>query len=50
MTQHLADRLLQACREKGAPVCVGLDPVLERLPGAIDRADPAQAIELFCLG
>ena len=35
MTEHFADRLLQACREKGAPVCVGLDPVLDRLPNDI---------------
>lgn len=52
MTQanHFADRLLDACKTKGAPVCVGLDPVLERLPDAIDKADPAAAIELFSLG
>lgn len=50
MTQHLADRLLDACNAKGAPVCVGLDPVLERLPDAIDKADPVQAIEAFCIG
>ena len=31
-------------------MCVGLDPVLERLPDAIDKADPAAAIEAFCLG
>lgn len=48
--QHFADRLLQACRDKGAPVCVGLDPVLDRLPDAIDADDPVQAIEQFCLG
>ncbi|MFN3165660.1 MAG: orotidine-5'-phosphate decarboxylase [Phycisphaeraceae bacterium] len=50
MTQHFADRLLQACEQKGAPVCVGLDPVLEKLPDAIDKADPVKAIEAFCLG
>lgn len=50
MPQHFADRLLDACKTKGAPVCVGLDPVLDRLPDRIDRADPVKAIELFCLG
>ena len=30
-------------------LCVGLDPVLDRLPESIDRADPAQAIESFSL-
>jgi len=50
MTTHFADRLMDACQTKGAPVCVGLDPVLERLPDAIDKADPVRAIESFCLG
>lgn len=50
MPQHFADRLLQACKDKGAPVCVGLDPVLERLPSVIDTSDPVAAIEQFCLG
>jgi orotidine-5'-phosphate decarboxylase len=50
MPQHFADRLLDACKTKGAPVCVGLDPVLERLPDAIDQSDPVAAIEAFCLG
>ena len=50
MPEHFADRLLDACKTKGAPVCVGLDPVLERLPDAIDKADPVAAIEAFCVG
>lgn len=50
MTQHFADRLLDACKTKGAPVCVGLDPVLDRLPGTIDQADPIDAIQAFCIG
>ncbi len=50
MSQHFADRLLDACKTKGAPVCVGLDPVLDRLPDVIDKTDPVQAIEAFCLG
>jgi orotidine-5'-phosphate decarboxylase len=47
---HFADRLLDQCRAKGAPVCVGLDPVLERLPEPIDTHNPVAAIERFCLG
>lgn len=47
---HFADRLLEQCRAKDAPVCVGLDPVLERLPASIDRSNPAEAIEQFCRG
>lgn len=51
---HFADRLLERCRKLGAPVCVGIDPVYERLPDALRRGgdDPAsrcRAIETFCL-
>ena len=52
--EHFADRLLAACREKGAPVCVGLDPVYERLPAPLRAADTqdaglrVEAIEDFC--
>lgn len=35
MTSNFADRLLAAIEDKGSPVCVGLDPVYERLPEAI---------------
>ena len=49
---HAADRLLSACDTKGAPVCVGLDPVLEKLPAAVraDYAEPVDAIEVFSYG
>ncbi|MEM6258850.1 MAG: orotidine-5'-phosphate decarboxylase [Planctomycetota bacterium] len=50
MSQHFADRLLDACQLKGAPVCVGLDPVLEKLPDRFDKNDPVSSIELYCLG
>lgn len=41
---HFADRLLDACARKGAPVCVGIDPVYDRLPDAVRGDDPVQAI------
>jgi len=50
---NFADRLLAAAEAKGAPVCVGLDPVLDRLPAAIAKAhagQPVAAIHAFCLG
>ncbi len=52
MTHHAADRLLHACDTKGAPVCVGLDPVLEKLPAAVREAydQPVDALEVFCYG
>ena len=47
------DRLAEACRAKGAPLCVGLDPHLEQLPEALleglkptPRAQ-AKAVEAF---
>lgn len=30
--KHFGDRLIEAIREKGTPICVGLDPRLEDLP------------------
>jgi len=32
MVDNFSDRLLAAIRDKGSPVCVGVDPVYERLP------------------
>lgn len=53
---HPADRLLARVRAVGSATCVGLDPVVERLPSAIapaDRVDAsacAAAIERFSIG
>ena len=44
------DRLGDAIARIGSPGCVGLDPVLERLLGAISTADPAGAVAEFCAG
>ncbi len=43
--QCLAMRL-----ERQAPICVGLDPVVDRLPDSIDGADEVAAIERFSRG
>ncbi len=53
MSENFADRLLAAIEEKHSPVCVGLDPVFDRLPetlGANGAGEAAQldAIEDFC--
>lgn len=55
MTDNFADRLLAAVREKGAPVCVGLDPVYDRLPDelkddALVGVQRVDAIWEFCIG
>lgn len=52
---HAADRLLAAIERKRAPVCVGIDPVLEKLPHSLRRnvnqpSDAVGAIADFCAG
>jgi orotidine-5'-phosphate decarboxylase len=39
MTDIFSDRLIDAIRAKGAPICVGIDPIFESLPDAV--AGPA---------
>jgi len=49
---HTADRLVAAIDRAGAPACVGIDPVLERLPDAVRDAAGSEtdAVRAFCLG
>ena len=35
MPRNFADRLLEAVRAKGSPLCVGIDPVYDRLPAEL---------------
>ncbi|MBP9773829.1 MAG: orotidine-5'-phosphate decarboxylase [Candidatus Peribacteraceae bacterium] len=44
---HYADRLQAAISQK-SPVCVGLDPVMEKLPQGVDRS--IEGIRDFCYG
>lgn len=45
---HAADRLLAAVAHCRAPVCVGLDPVVDRLPAALRQGHgPVEAIEAY---
>lgn len=46
------DRLADAMGRAGSPACVGLDPVVERLPEPIraEHWEPVRAIEAFCRG
>jgi orotidine-5'-phosphate decarboxylase len=46
--EHFADRLVHSIDRVGAPVCVGLDPVLEKIPDAVKTSDPVASIESFC--
>ena len=47
MAKHFADRLLESIERKGSPVCVGLDPLYERLPEPMRscEANVAQRVE-----
>lgn len=54
-----SDRLIEAIERAGSPACIGLDPVLDRIPEAMQRAvgmsaekfeaAAAHAIETFCV-
>jgi orotidine-5'-phosphate decarboxylase len=47
LAAHPADRLIDAIVRCDAPVCVGLDPVMERMPAALGARTPAAAFEAF---
>ena len=53
---HFADRLIQRVRKLGHPLCLGIDPHLDRIPelfrrGAMEPGDPAtaDAVQAFSL-
>lgn len=53
---HFADTLAQAIDRCGAPACVGLDPVIEKIPRAAldatarEGGDDVEALGDFCIG
>ncbi|MBL9032738.1 MAG: orotidine-5'-phosphate decarboxylase [Phycisphaerae bacterium] len=49
MTRAFSDRLIDAFRARGVPACVGLDPVLERLPDVAQGDTPAERLRSFGL-
>jgi orotidine-5'-phosphate decarboxylase len=42
MSENFADRLLAAIHAKGAPICVGIDPIVESLPEPVFRTPDAR--------
>jgi len=48
--QHPADRLCAAIDRAGAPLCVGLDPVIGCLPAKLQSLPLLEAISIFCTG
>ncbi len=47
--QHCADRLLDAVDAIGSPVCVGLDPVSNKMPAALTTLPPLTALSQFSI-
>lgn len=49
-SKRFSDRLVEAIRASGSPACVGLDPVLEKLPEELRARfhQPAEAFSEFC--
>ena len=45
---HPGDALCWWVRERGGPACIGIDPVLEKLPSAVTGATPVARIETWC--
>ena len=50
VSEHFADRLLAAIERKGSPVCVGIDPVYERLPEELRGESPGRRGRLEAVG
>jgi len=49
-SEHPADRMCVAIDRVGTPLCVGIDPVLDRLPTVLQTLPPIEAIQSFCTG
>ena len=49
---RFVDRLLARIAHVGSPTCIGLDPVVDRLPESIrnSASSDAEAVEVFCIG
>lgn len=49
---RFVDRLLERTQAVGSPVCVGLDPVLGKIPAEVraKHGSEVDAVEAFCLG
>jgi orotidine-5'-phosphate decarboxylase len=47
--RHFADRWFEASDAAGAPVCVGIDPVYQKLPAELQLGDPVKAVSEYSL-
>jgi orotidine-5'-phosphate decarboxylase len=48
MSARFADRLIEGVRQKQSPLCVGLDPLPDRIPAFFGQSGSIAAIEAFC--
>lgn len=48
--EHPADLLMSAVDAAGSPVCVGLDPVVERIPSEVHASSGSATVARFSLG
>src|SRR5262249_8534321 len=48
MSARFADRLIENVRQKNSPLCVGLDPLPERIPSFFGAGQSIAALEGFC--
>ena len=48
--QQPADRLCASIDRVGASLCIGLDPVLEKIPVELHSLSPIEAFRIFCTG
>ncbi|MBS0385587.1 MAG: orotidine-5'-phosphate decarboxylase [Proteobacteria bacterium] len=48
MSARFADRLIEGVRQKNSPLCVGLDPIPDRIPVIFGQSGSIAALEGFC--
>jgi len=48
MSARFADRLIEGVRQKNSPLCVGLDPMPDRIPALFGESGSIAALESFC--
>ena len=48
MSARFADRLIEGVRQKNTPLCIGLDPLPERIPTFFGDSGSIAALEGFC--
>ncbi|MBC8309129.1 MAG: orotidine-5'-phosphate decarboxylase [Phycisphaerales bacterium] len=49
-SEHPADRMCETIDRIGVPLCVGIDPVFDRLPMELQSQSPTEAFKIFCIG